>query len=156
MTRKRKCDFISKIQLISMKFLADLQTLRVNFNYFTLWIHTKYILNLRRTFILQKLIILIFRHICRLKNNPWRVWYKYPDNGKSKELKYFWKYADQITIYCPIFYPCNLFAVGWEALCPPFCLHCNSLHGFRWGVIASFQKGGGEGHSLFEGGGQPF
>ena len=42
MTRKRKCDFISKIQLISMKFLADLQTLRVNFNYFTVNLHKIY------------------------------------------------------------------------------------------------------------------
>ena len=26
-----------------------------------------------------------------LKNTPWRVWYEYPDNGKCKELEYFWK-----------------------------------------------------------------
>ena len=30
-----------------------------------------------------------------LKNNPWRVWYKYPDNGKSKDLKYFSKNEDK-------------------------------------------------------------
>ena len=40
---------------------------------------------------LQGLFFIIKNNQGLLKNNPWRVWYKYPDNGKSKELKYFWE-----------------------------------------------------------------